>query len=71
MSNTLISYITELNTNPALLAQHQENIELSAANYGLTLNEMDILKNEALTKEYIDMKPTEVKGIMVVSFAKH
>ena len=67
MSNTLISYITELNTNPALLAQHQENMEQSAANYGLTINEMDILKNEALTKEYIEMKPTEVKGIFVMT----
>jgi len=71
MNNTLISYITELNTNPALLAQHQENIEQSAANYGLSPADINVINNEALTKEYIGFSPKKVKSIFVMSFATH
>lgn len=70
MTDKLVEYVIELNSNPSALEKHNADPECAAADFGLDKNDITLIKNEdaeEITKR-CESSSTDTKGAMVGFF---
>lgn len=70
MTDTLVKYMMELNTNPEALAKHEANPEQSARDFGLSEDDVKLIASQdvAAIQKRLDASPLDTKGTMVIGF---
>jgi len=70
MTDKLVEYVIELNTNPEALKKHNENPERAAADFGLDKKDIAVISNQDTQeiKRRCESAPGDVKSKMVTFF---
>jgi|GEM_PF-3130333 len=70
MTDTLVDYMLELNSNPEALAQHEANPEEAARAFGLDESDIQLIidQDTAEIERRCDSSTTETKGLMISFF---
>ena len=70
MKDKLVEYVVELNTNPAALEKHHENIEKAAQDFGLEESDVKLMttQNVDAIKERCASCESDVKNHIVLFF---
>jgi len=70
MTDKLVEYVIELNTNPEALKKHNENPEIAAADFGLCETDVSIIANQDTeeVKKRCASSTKDVKNTMVCFF---
>ena len=70
MKDKLVEYVVELNTNPAALEKHHENIEKAAQEFGLDESDVKLMttQNTSAIKERCAACESDTKHHIIMFF---
>lgn len=70
MTDLLVEYMVELNSNPEALAAHEANPEQAARDFGLDEEDIQLVVNQdvAEIQKRCDSSTTDTKGLMIMFF---
>jgi len=70
MTDKLVEYMVELNTNPEALQNHNADPIKAAADFGLDKNDVELIKNQdvAEIKRRCESSSIDTKGVMIGFF---
>ncbi len=70
MTDLLVEYMVELNSNPEALAAHEANPEQSARDFGLSEDDIQLLvdQNTDEIQKRCDSSSIDTKGTMIIFF---
>ncbi|MDP2562302.1 hypothetical protein [Psychrobium sp. 1_MG-2023] len=70
MTDLLVEYVLELNSNPEALAAHEANPEQAARDFGLDEADIQLILDQdvAEIQKRCDSSPIDTKGTMIMFF---